>query len=119
MWRVVTDDVELGGVTIPRGASVMLRYGSANRDETHYDAADRVRLDREAPRDHLAFGGGIHFCIGAALARSEMSIALELLLSRTSWIDLVPGQDLTRPPHLLIRGLPRLVVTLAGVSPAG
>jgi cytochrome P450 len=112
MWRIAAQDVELGGATIPAGAVVMLRYTSGNRDADHYACPEEFDLDRANPRDHLAFGGGIHFCVGAALARSEMTIALEALLERTSEVRLVPDQKLEYPPHQLIRGLQRLEVEL-------
>jgi cytochrome P450 len=112
MWRIAAQDVELGGVTIPAGAVVMLRYTSGNRDGGHYECPEDFDLDRANPRDHLAFGGGIHFCVGAALARSEMTIALEALIERTSEVRLVPDQKLEYPAHQLIRGLQRLEVEL-------
>ena len=113
MWRIAAQDVELGGVTIPTGAVVMLRYTSGNRDGSHYECPEEFDLDRANSRDHLAFGGGIHFCVGAALARSEMTIALEALLGHTSDVRLVPDQELEYPAHQLIRGLQRLEVELA------
>ncbi|MEQ8716797.1 MAG: cytochrome P450 [Acidimicrobiales bacterium] len=112
MWRVMAAEATLGGVTIPEGAVVMLRYGSANRDEGHYDAPAHLDPVRANPRDHLAFGGGLHFCIGAALARSEMQIAFARLLEATSRIALAPGVEVEHGPHLLIRGIDSLPVVL-------
>lgn len=112
MWRIVTTDVELGGVTLPRDAVVMLRYGSANRDSEHYDDPDDLDPDRDSPRDHLAFGGGLHFCIGAALARSEMEIAFGRLLEATSSFELAPDVTVEHPAHMLVRGISELPVLL-------
>ena len=113
MWRTCPHGAEVAGAAIPAGALAMLRFGAANRDGTHYPEPDDVVLDRPAPRDHLAFGGGIHYCIGAALARAEMTAALELLLARTSWVRRAPDQPpADHAPHMLLRGTPSLVLDL-------
>lgn len=80
-FRIARQDVELHGQTIPTGALVLAVIGSANRDEKHFPDADRFDPAR-APNPHLAFGHGIHFCIGAALARLEGRVALSELLLR-------------------------------------
>ena len=74
--RVLTDDVTAHGVTMPKGSRVLLLTASANRDEREYDDADRFDIDRTS---HVAvgFGHGLHFCLGAALARLEGRIGLE------------------------------------------
>lgn len=77
--RVATRDVELHGVTIPRGDQVLLLYGSANHDETRFEDPDVLDIDRDA-RTHWTFGHGIHFCLGNAVARLETRVALEGLL---------------------------------------
>jgi cytochrome P450 len=79
--RTATRDVELHGVTIPAGSRVMLLWGSANLDEREFPDADRFDIHRNALR-HLGFGHGIHFCLGAYLARLESRIAFEELLTR-------------------------------------
>jgi cytochrome P450 len=79
--RYVTTPVELHGVTIPRGSKVLLLTGSAGRDERQYPDADRFDVRREFST-HLSFGYGVHFCLGAALARLESRIALEETLRR-------------------------------------
>ncbi len=79
--RVATRDVELCGVTIPEGSRVHMHFASANRDETVFDAPDRVNARRH-PNPHLAFGLGVHFCLGASLARLELRIGLEEFLRR-------------------------------------
>ena len=79
--RRLVHDVDLHGHTIPAGANVLLVNGSGNRDERHFDDADRFDIHRRIDR-HLSFGYGAHFCIGAALARLEGRIALEQTLKR-------------------------------------
>jgi cytochrome P450 len=79
--RWTTADVDLHGVTIPAGSKVLLLTGSAGRDDRVYDDPDRFDIHRE-PRPHLSFGYGIHFCLGAALARMEGRVALEETLKR-------------------------------------
>jgi len=108
MWRIPTRDVELGGVTLPKGAMVMLRYASANRDEAVFPDPDRFDVERANLRDHLGFGMGIHFCPGAALAREETRIGLEMLLDRLPNLRLAPGNDFSHQPSMLLRGLKRL-----------
>jgi cytochrome P450 len=80
--RRVTRDTELGGVSIPAGAHVLLMWGSANRDPAAWDAPEEFRVAREGVARHMAFGLGAHFCLGAPLARLEMRIAFERLLTR-------------------------------------
>jgi cytochrome P450 len=81
LFRNTTRAVTLHGVEIPAGSKVMLHYGAANRDPCVYEDADTFRLDRP-PKRHLAFGLGVHFCLGAQLARLEASVALERLTAR-------------------------------------
>jgi cytochrome P450 len=79
--RVLSHDVEHYGTTIERGRIVMMLNGSANRDERHFPDPDRFDIHRNVGR-HLAFGYGVHFCLGAALARLEGRVALEEVLKR-------------------------------------
>ena len=79
--RWVARDVELHGVTIPRGAKLSLLNGSADRDERHFPNPDVFDVRRDIDRQ-LAFGYGAHFCIGAALARMETRVALSATLAR-------------------------------------
>jgi cytochrome P450 len=83
LFRTAREDVELAGVKIPAGATVMPLIGSANRDEAQFPNADRFDPSRNT-QGHLAFGLGIHFCLGASLARLEARVALEELLPRFS-----------------------------------
>ncbi len=77
--RTTTRDVEVGGVTIPAGDQVLLLYGSANHDETVFEEPDRLDLERDV-KLHWTFGHGIHYCLGAAVARLETRVALQCLL---------------------------------------
>ena len=110
LMRVPRRDVELHGQTIPAGSLVLAVVGSANRDEKQFPNPDRFDIRRE-PNSHLAFGHGIHFCLGAALARLETRIALSDLLGRFRSFELagrtpwVPRQALNvlGPASLPIR----------------
>jgi cytochrome P450 len=93
LTRRATRDVELDGVVIPEGAMVMIRYAAANRDGSIFDRADEFDLDRERTPQHLAFGVGPHFCVGAALARQELLSAFTQWLGRTSTIELAHPFD--------------------------
>lgn len=79
---------ELAGIEIPDGSTVLLLWGAANRDPTEYDRPDDVVLDRRTPRHHVAFGRGIHHCVGAPLARLEARVVLNELLDQTSHFEL-------------------------------
>ena len=105
--RWVLEDVDLHGVRIPKGAELGLVFGSANRDPSMFADPDRLDLGR-APNPHLSFGAGIHFCLGAPLARLELEIAFGTILDRLPQLELV-----TEPKwksNFIIRGLERLLV---------
>jgi len=107
--RTTTREVTINGVTMPEDASLLLLYGSGNRDESVFSQANEFQMLR-TPNHHLAFGHGVHFCVGAALARLEGRIAFEVLCQRLPHLTLVPGQTLTHIPTLLFRGYERLEV---------
>lgn len=109
MFRVTTRDTVLGGVKILQGAGVLLRFGSGNRDEAKYADAETFDIKRENARTHLAFGYGIHTCLGAALARKEMNVAFPILLKRLANLRFVPGKnDFKHTPSFVLRGMPKL-----------
>jgi cytochrome P450 family 144 len=92
LFRYTPLDTSLGGVDIPAGTTVLLFWGAANRDAEQFDEPDEVRLDRPAPRHHLAFGRGIHHCVGAPLARLEARVVLTKLLERAGTFRLCGDQ---------------------------
>jgi len=116
MWRVVTRDVELGGVRLEAGTRIVIVFSSANRDEVLYDAPDAFDPDRENLRDHLAFGKGIHFCLGANLSRLEGKVALEELSRRLESFRLSDDNDYSYHPSFMLRGLTRLKIDFTPAS---
>jgi cytochrome P450 len=111
MFRKATRDTVLGGVAIPAGAMLLLRFAAANRDEARFLEPDRFDVCRENAAEHLAFGHGIHFCIGAALARREMQAAFGALLGRLDGLCLAAGSPEPRyKPSVLLHGLAELHV---------
>jgi cytochrome P450 len=101
--RHATRATELRGVPIAAGSTVLLLWGAANRDPAEYERPDEVLLDRPTPKHHLAFGRGIHFCVGAPLARLEGQIVLTKLLVATDHFALDPDQPPTRVDSLMVR----------------
>jgi len=107
--RHTTEEVEIGGVTIPPGQIVILSIGSANHDPDRFDRPDLVDVTR-GDNAHFAFGRGMHFCLGAPLARMEGDIAIGTLLRRLPGLELAVGDDeLVWRPNV-IRGLESLPV---------
>jgi cytochrome P450 PksS len=108
--RYAREDVTIAGATIPRGEMVFAVLASANRDDRQFDHADKLDLSRD-PNRHVAFGQGVHFCVGAPLARLEGQIAINSLLRRIPDLRLaVPPQHLRRRPGLVLHGLKALPV---------
>ncbi|ADI03827.1 cytochrome P450 [Streptomyces bingchenggensis BCW-1] len=108
--RLLTEDVPLTDVTLPAGAKVMLLFGAAGRDPERYPDPDRLDLTRTGVKT-LAFSGGPHYCIGAALGKLETSMMLTELLRRYSTIELT-GDDLVWRPNVSFRGLQELPLQL-------
>ena len=104
MCRVAKVDAEVAGVTIPAGNQVVLMYSSANRDETQFDDPERFDVTRN-PNNHIAFGFGTHFCLGASLARLEIRVFFEELLRRTSGWKVVAGTEPVWTPNAFVRGI--------------
>ncbi|HEY3607753.1 MAG TPA: cytochrome P450 [Pseudonocardiaceae bacterium] len=112
-FRFTVEPTEVGGVVIPARQLVVLSLGSANRDSDRYAEPDRLDIERDTS-GHMAFGHGIHYCLGAPLARLEAEIAFNGLLDTYDRIELaVPTADLRWRPGMLIRGLERFPVHLA------
>lgn len=111
-FRYTTEALRLGGVEIPEGVPVLIAPGAANRDPARFAEPHRLDLDREAA-GHLAFGHGIHRCLGAPLARAEAEIALRALVTRFPRMrPAVPDEDLAWRQTRLMRGLQALPVVL-------
>lgn len=108
--RLTTQEVELGGVRLPKGAPVLVLIGSACRDDAQYPEAERFNLERSGPQ-HLPFGHGAHFCLGAQLARLEGRLALEALLERCGGLERGPG-PMTWHRTLVVRGPATLPIVL-------
>jgi cytochrome P450 family 144 len=100
-YRHVWRDTTLAGVAVPGDAHLLLMWGAANRDPAHFEAPNEFRLDRTSPKDHVTFGKGVHFCVGAALARLEARVVLGMLLERTNWIEAADVGDWL--PSILVR----------------
>jgi cytochrome P450 len=111
MWRVVTRDCELGEHSFKGGSMVMLRYASANRDPAKYPDPDKFDVERSNARTHLAFGKGIHMCVGNMLSRKEMTVAFTALLARLDDIRIKEGAELKVSPNLLLRGFTAVPIT--------
>lgn len=112
LWRFATEDLEIAGTTVPAHEPVLLLVGSAHRDGRHYPDPDSFDLGR-ADKRHLAFGHGIHHCLGAALARLQSRILLESLLARYSRISFAgPRAEIPYKPSLVVRGPDELPLVL-------
>jgi cytochrome P450 len=109
MFRTATEPVEISDVAIPAGATVLPLIGSANRDETVFADPDRFDPDR-ATGEHLGFGHGVHFCLGAALARLEARVAIEELLAQAPRLELVG--EVAQMTSLVFRGPTAVPVSL-------
>lgn len=110
--RVTLRPVTIGGVTVPAGARCLLVIGAANRDPAMFAHPDRFDPDRRDAKDHLSFGYGPHFCIGAALARLEARIALVRLAETIPGLRLAPGHVTAYKPNVAFRAhrvLPAIV----------
>jgi cytochrome P450 len=103
IFRETRHDLALGGVSIPKGEIVVPLLGSANRDEEVFPGGDRFEVRRDRP-NHVGFGFGQHFCLGASLARLEARVALEELLQLRG-IARKPGSDYERLDSFMLRGL--------------
>jgi len=110
-WRrFTTEPVTIGGVSVPQGAKLMLLLAAAGHDPRHYVEPDRLDVRRANARDHIAFGKGIHFCLGAALARLQVKIVLEDLTVRVPTLRSAAGQHFEFHPNISFRGPRRLWV---------
>ena len=109
MWRVATEDARIGDVDVAAGSMVQIRFSSADRDETVFAEPERLDVTRSNVSSHMAFGHGVHMCIGASLARKELNVAFSVLLERLDnlALDCAP-EELYYAPNVLLRGLSAL-----------
>lgn len=113
MFRIVTTDTEIDGVQLPKGARLVVMFAAANRDPEVFPDPDAFDPDREGlMKKHLAFGKGIHFCLGAPLSRLEMTIVFEQLGRRLESITLADDNALEYFPSFMLRGLTELNVSV-------
>jgi cytochrome P450 len=103
LYRRTVREVTLGGVTLPENATLTIRYAAANRDEKVFERPTELDLNRKGIRNHFAFGGGIHYCVGNILARMEVTVTVEEILRRLDAIAL-------DPPDFNVQYVPKLVV---------
>ena len=113
MFRVVTEDTEVAGVQIPAGSRLVAMFAAANRDPEVFEDPDSFQPGRDGALNHLAFGKGIHHCIGAALSRLEGQVAAQELAKRITSAELADSNDFAYHPSFMLRGLKKLDVTIA------
>ena len=113
LLRDCTADTDMFGVPMHSGDKIVFGVSSANRDEAYFDDPDEFRLDRQRPKDHVAFGGGPHICPGASLARLEGRVALEVFLHRVAAAELAPGYIRKKTEVFWANGPERLDAYLA------
>lgn len=113
-WRrIATKDTRIGDVDIPKDAQILMSLASANRDEAHFGPAETLDVSRTDARDHVSFGYGIHFCLGAPLARMEIQLLIEALVAAYPDMRLADGARQDWQPTMLVRGPVQLMVDLA------
>lgn len=111
--RSATTDIEMHGLTIPAEAEVLLLIGSANRDSDVFADGDTFRIDRADKGNLTSFGAGVHFCLGAHLARLETTIALREFAARVRHFDLVEA-GIERVHSINVRGFAKLPIQVSG-----
>ena len=110
---MATCETELGGVKLPKGAHMLVLYGSGNDDESHFECPRTFNVARGNNGTHVAFGVGIHRCIGASLARMEIKVAAKELIKRVSNIKLaIPAEEVSYHPTVATHSISSLPITL-------
>ena len=108
--RVTTTDTTLGGVELPAGTRIFLNFAAANRQPETFAEPNTFDIFRPNANQHISFGKGIHFCLGAGLSKMEARIALEVLTSTVPSLRLADTQDLSVFPNITFRGPEQLAV---------
>jgi cytochrome P450 len=112
LFRTVRRDIEIHGVKIPAGAMINTRYAAANRDERHFPDPEKIDLTRRNAASHLAFGSGVHHCLGAPLARRELYWGFKAFIDRVEDFELTPERNALRhAPNFALRALKELHIT--------
>ena len=120
LMRFVAEDVELGGVTIPAGAMLNIRFAAANRDERQFECPAKLDLERPKPGSHMGFGSGVHHCLGAPLARRELVWGFTAVVERFEDMRFAEGKnDFAYHPHFLLRSLKELHIEFEPKKRAG
>ena len=110
-WRrVTTVDTTLAGIDLPAGTSIFMNFASANRQPDIFDEPDRFDIHRPNAAHNISFGKGIHFCLGANLAKLETKLVLEALVERVPTLRLSEGQEIWSSPNITFRGPEQLHV---------
>ncbi len=118
LFRMAAEDIELHGVTIPKGAMINVRYAAANRDEREFECPAELDLDRNKPGRHLGYGSGVHHCLGAPLARRELYWAFRALIDRVDDMRFTDGaNDFTVAPSFSLRALKELHIEFDAKAP--
>jgi len=114
IFRIAARETQIGGVAIPKGAIMMLRQDSANRDEQLFSDSAKFDITRNNARQHMTFGYGVHSCLGQALARRELVVALQKLSTHLGNIRLVKEKsDLRRHDNLIVHSLRKVTLSFS------
>ena len=108
LFRTATRDTEIDGIAIPQGARLWVMFAAADRDDTVFADAETFNPERPNVREHVAFGKGHHFCIGAPLTRLEGKVAFEELSKRIRLPGFSPNNTFEYEPSFILRGLMKL-----------
>jgi cytochrome P450 len=111
LMRYVAEDTEISGVPLEKGSVVMLRFGAANRDAEKFSCPHGISMTDPSLRSHLAFGAGVHRCIGAPLARAELTAAVTTIVGRMENIKLLSRPETLHTPSFFLRGIDRLDIS--------
>ena len=112
LYRTATVDTEIGGVAIPKGSTIHIRYGAANRDPDMFSCPAKLDLERENAHRHLSFSQGEHGCPGAPLSKLEQVIAYEHLIKRLPNLHLTPAVNtFAHHPGFVLRGIKELYLS--------